>query len=34
MRAVYGAGTPDEKALAVWMDRLGMNAEAPVAEGN
>lgn len=34
MRAMYGAGTPDEQALAVWMDRLGMNAEAPVAEGN
>jgi transcriptional regulator len=32
MRAVYSAGTPDEQALAVWMDRLGMNAEAPVAE--
>ena len=34
MRAVYGAGTPDEKALAVWMDRLGMNAEVPVTQGN
>ena len=34
MRAMYGAGTPDEQALATWMDRLGMNAEAPVAEGN
>ncbi|MCR6476069.1 FMN-binding negative transcriptional regulator [Variovorax sp. ZS18.2.2] len=34
MRAMYGAGTPDEQALAVWMDRLGMNAEAPVAEGS
>jgi len=34
MRAMYGAGTPDEKALAVWMDRLGMNAEASVAEGS
>ena len=34
MRAMYGAGTPDEQALAVWMDRLGMNAEASVAEGN
>ncbi|MET3440366.1 transcriptional regulator [Variovorax paradoxus] len=33
MRAVYSAGTPDEQALAVWMDRLGMTAEAPVAEG-
>ena len=33
MRAMYGAGTPDEQALAVWMDRLGMTAEAPVAEG-
>ena len=34
MRAVYSAGTPDEKALAVWMERLGMAAEAPVAEGS
>ncbi|QSI31227.1 FMN-binding negative transcriptional regulator [Variovorax sp. RKNM96] len=34
MRAMYGAGTPDEQALAVWMDRLGMNAEAQVAQGN
>jgi len=34
MRAMYGAGTPDEQALAVWMDRLGMNAEASVAEGS
>ncbi|BEP35645.1 FMN-binding negative transcriptional regulator [Variovorax sp. V59] len=33
MHAVYSAGTPDEKALAVWMERLGMTAEAPVAEG-
>jgi transcriptional regulator len=33
MRAVYSAGTPDEQALAVWMDRLGMNAEVPVADG-
>lgn len=33
MHAVYSAGTPDEQALAVWMDRLGMTAEAPVAEG-
>jgi len=32
MHAVYSAGTPDEKALAVWMDRLGMNAEAPATE--
>lgn len=29
MRAMYAAGTPDEQALAVWMDRLGMNS-APV----
>ncbi|MDQ0591064.1 FMN-binding negative transcriptional regulator [Variovorax paradoxus] len=34
MHAVYSAGTPDEKALAAWMDRLGMMAEAPVAEGS
>jgi transcriptional regulator len=34
MHAVYSAGTPDEKALAVWMERLGMTAEAPVAEGS
>jgi transcriptional regulator len=34
MHAVYSAGTPDEKALAVWMERLGMAAEAPVAEGS
>ncbi|UVH60866.1 FMN-binding negative transcriptional regulator [Variovorax paradoxus] len=33
MHAVYSAGTPDEQALAVWMDRLGMNAAATVAEG-
>jgi len=33
MHAVYSAGTPDEQALAVWMDRLGMTAEAPLAEG-
>ena len=34
MHAVYSAGTPDEKALAVWMERLGMTAETPVAEGS
>ena len=34
MHAVYSAGTPDEKVLAVWMERLGMTAEAPVAEGS
>jgi transcriptional regulator len=33
MHAVYSAGTPDEQALAVWMDRLGMNPAATVAEG-
>jgi transcriptional regulator len=33
MHAVYSTGTPDEQALAVWMDRLGMNAAATVAEG-
>jgi transcriptional regulator len=25
MKAVYAAGTPDEQALAGWMDKLGMN---------
>jgi transcriptional regulator len=34
MHAVYSAGTPDEKALAVWMERLGMSAEATAAEGS
>jgi transcriptional regulator len=34
MRAVYSAGTPDEKALAVWMERLGMTGEAPAAQGS
>ena len=34
MRAGYSAGTPDEKALAVWMERLGMTGEAPVAQGS
>jgi transcriptional regulator len=29
MHAMYSAGTPDEQALAGWMDRLGM----PAAEG-
>ena len=34
MHAVYSAGTPDEKALAVWMERLGMTtADTAVAEG-
>lgn len=33
MHAVYSTGTPDEQALAVWMDRLGMNAVATAAEG-
>ena len=34
MHAVYSAGTPDERALAVWMERLGMTPnESPVAEG-
>jgi len=32
MHAVYSAGTPDEQALAVWMGRLGMTADAPVAQ--
>ncbi|WP_295979107.1 FMN-binding negative transcriptional regulator [uncultured Variovorax sp.] len=34
MHAVYSAGTPDEQALAAWMGRLGMTAEAAVAEGS
>ncbi|QGW82620.1 FMN-binding negative transcriptional regulator [Variovorax paradoxus] len=33
MRAVYSAGTPDEKALAVWMERLGMTGEATAVQG-
>jgi len=33
MHAVYGAGTSDEKALAAWMERLGLMADAPAAEG-
>lgn len=28
MRAAYAAGNADERALAHWMDRLGLNAEA------
>jgi len=27
MRATYAAGSPDEQALAVWMDRLGMEGK-------
>jgi transcriptional regulator len=34
MRAVYSAGTLDEKALAVWMERLGMTGEAVAAQGS
>jgi transcriptional regulator len=35
MHAVYSAGTPDEKALAAWMERLGMTAaESSVVEGS
>jgi transcriptional regulator len=34
MYAVYSDGTPDEKALAVWMERLGMTAESPAAQGS
>lgn len=30
MHAMYSAGTPDEQALAAWMDRLGM----PAAQGH
>jgi transcriptional regulator len=33
MHAVYSAGSPDEQALAVWMERLGLTAEAPAAQG-
>lgn len=33
MHAMYSAGTPDEQALATWMDRLGLASEAPLAEG-
>jgi transcriptional regulator len=29
MKAIYAAGTPDEQALAQWMDRLGMGAAEP-----
>ena len=29
MKAIYSAGTPDEQALALWMDRLGLTG-APV----
>jgi transcriptional regulator len=28
MKEVYSAGTPDERALAVWMDRLGLTGHA------
>jgi transcriptional regulator len=31
MHAMYGAGTPDERALAVWMERLGLMADIPPA---
>ncbi|RYF35410.1 MAG: FMN-binding negative transcriptional regulator [Comamonadaceae bacterium] len=31
MHALYSAGTPDEQALAKWMDRLGMPAENSTA---
>ncbi len=33
MHAQYSAGSPDERALAVWMERLGMPAAA-LAEGS
>ncbi len=33
MYAQYSAGTPDERALAVWMERLGMAAVEAVGEG-
>ena len=28
MKAMYAAGTPDEQALAGWMERLGMGGAA------
>ena len=34
MHAVYSAGTGDEKALAVWMERLGMTAGSAATEGH
>jgi len=34
MRAVYEAGTPDERALAVWMTRLGMALPAVSVQEN
>jgi transcriptional regulator len=33
MHAVYSAGTPDEQALARWMDRLGMPAAEQSTQG-
>jgi len=32
MHALYEAGTPDQRALAVWMTRLGMATAAPLAQ--
>ena len=32
MRALYDAGTPDQRALAMWMTRLGMATAAPLAQ--
>ena len=32
MHALYEAGTPDQRALAVWMTRLGMAVAAPTAQ--
>jgi transcriptional regulator len=32
MKAMYAAGTPDEQALAGWMDRLGMGSAANARE--
>ena len=34
MHAVYSAGTGDEKALAMWMERLGMTAGTAATEGH
>ena len=34
MYARYSAGTPDEQALAVWMQRLGMKTDASHAQEN
>lgn len=33
MKAIYAAGSPDEQALAQWMDRLGMGAAPDPTKG-